>query len=193
MVFQGFNLIRSLPVLDNVLVGRLGHKPLSHAWLFTRAEREMALEALARVGLADKLWARAGTLSGGQQQRVGIARALVQRPDLILADEPVASLDPVTSREILSLLQDINRAQGVTILCSLHRVDLARQFADQVFGLARGRLVFEGEGAALDESHLSRIYGGGHAGAPGGPPSPGPLPAWTGTRQNGGTACEPSW
>jgi phosphonate transport system ATP-binding protein len=193
MVFQGFNLVKSLPALSNVLMGRLGHKPLVHGWVFTAAEKEMALDALNRVGLAGKAGVRAGALAGGEQQRVGIARALVQRPDVILADEPVASLDPVTAREILSLLREIHRTQGVTVLCSLHQVDLARQFAERVFGLARGRLVFEGEGAALDHSHLVRIYGDGRAAAPGGPPSPCPVPAWNNTRWKGGTACDPFW
>lgn len=159
MVFQGFNLIKTLSVLSNVLVGHLGHKRGLHGWLFTRAEREAALAALERVGLAGKAGLRAGSLSGGEQQRVGIARALVQRPEVILADEPVASLDPATAQEILSLLAHIHRAQGVTVLCSLHQVGLARQFADRVFGLSRGRLVFEGEGAGLDEGSLCWIYG----------------------------------
>jgi phosphonate transport system ATP-binding protein len=193
MVFQGFNLIKALPVLHNVLVGRLGQKPLFHGWIFTTAEREMALDALDRVGLAGKAGVRAGSLSGGEQQRVGIARALVQRPDVILADEPVASLDPVTAQETLSLLREIHRTQGVTILCSLHQVGLARQFAERVFGLARGRLVFEGEGAALDERDLVHIYGDGHAGGPGGPPSPRPRPTWIDMTRKGGTACETSW
>jgi phosphonate transport system ATP-binding protein len=162
MVFQGFNLIKSLPALHNVLVGRLGHKPLLHGWLFTGAERDMALDALGRVGLAGKAGVRAGALSGGEQQRVGIARALVQRPDVILADEPVASLDPVAAEGILALLRQINREEGVTLLCSLHQVALARRFADRVFGLSRGRLVFEGEAAALDDANLRAIYGKGH-------------------------------
>jgi phosphonate transport system ATP-binding protein len=159
MVFQGFNLIRSLPVLNNVLVGRLGHKPLSHAWLFTRAEREMALEALARVGLADKLWARAGTLSGGQQQRVGIARALVQRPDLILADEPVASLDPATSHSVLRYVEEMNKNDGITVLCSLHFLSLARRFGTRIIALKAGEFVFDGLPAEIDEHRFKEIYG----------------------------------
>jgi phosphonate transport system ATP-binding protein len=169
MVFQHFQLLKMWPALHNVLVGRLGHKPLRHAWWFTRGERAMALKALERVGLAQKAHVRAGALSGGEQQRVGIARALVQQPDLILADEPVASLDPMTAHEILSLLRQINREERVTLLCSLHQVDLARRFGDRVFGLCRGRVVFEGEAAALDQADLGRIYGNGNGAAGGGP------------------------
>ncbi|MDR0997272.1 MAG: phosphonate ABC transporter ATP-binding protein [Zoogloeaceae bacterium] len=160
MVFQHFNLVDRLSVMTNVLVGRLRAASwlASLLYLFRREDMEIAHHALARVGLVDKSWERACRLSGGQQQRVGIARALAQRPRVILADEPVASLDPATSEEIMQLLREICRRDGITLLVNLHQVDLARRFADRILGLNAGQLVFDGSPAELDAAALERIY-----------------------------------
>lgn len=167
MVFQHFNLVHRLSVMSNVLVGRLRHRSWlgSLFYLFRRSDMEIAREALERVGLTDKCWDRADRLSGGQQQRVGIARALAQQPKVILADEPVASLDPVTSEEILQLLREICRRDGITLLVNLHQVDLAKRFADRIIGLNAGRVVFDGTPEQLDRAAMSHIYqreGAGH-------------------------------
>jgi len=161
MVFQQFNLVGRLNVMTNVLTGRLAHRrglaSLLHR--FPQADFDIAHEALARVGLTDKAWARADQLSGGQQQRVGIARALAQRPRLILADEPVASLDPGASVEILELLAGINRRDGVTVIVSLHQPSYVRQYAGRVVGLRRGVVVFDGPPTAMDDAMLAQLYG----------------------------------
>jgi phosphonate transport system ATP-binding protein len=160
MVFQQFNLVRRISVLENVLCGRLAHTSalLSSLRLFTADDVGMALEALERVGLADKAHVRADQLSGGQQQRVGIARALVQRPRAILADEPVASLDPVSSRRVLELLAEINRRDGVTLVTSLHDPRLAIEFGRRIVGLSHGRLVFDRPAAEVTPLDVSQIY-----------------------------------
>jgi phosphonate transport system ATP-binding protein len=160
MVFQHFNLVDRLSVMSNVLVGRLKHRSWlgSLFYLFRRADMEIAREALDRVGLLTQCWQRADRLSGGQQQRVGIARALAQQPRFILADEPVASLDPVTSEEIMQLLREICRRDGITLLVNLHQVDLAKRFADRIIGLNAGRVVFDGTPAQLDRTAMIRIY-----------------------------------
>jgi phosphonate transport system ATP-binding protein len=160
MVFQHFNLVDRLSVMTNVLVGRLKTRSWlgSVLYLFRREDREIAHEALDRVGLVEKSWERADRLSGGQQQRVGIARALAQRPRVILADEPVASLDPVTSEEIMHLLREICRRDGITLLVNLHQVDLAKRFADRIIGLNAGKVVFDGTPAQLDRTTLAHIY-----------------------------------
>jgi len=161
MIFQQFNLVGRLNVMTNVLTGRLSHRR-GLASLFHRFPREdfdIAHEALDRVGLTDKAWERADRLSGGQQQRVGIARALAQQPRLILADEPVASLDPGTSIEILDLLAAINRRDGVTIVVSLHQPGYVRRYADRVIGLKRGALAFDGPPEAMDDAMLATLYG----------------------------------
>ena len=142
VIFQQFNLVGRLSALANVLAGRLGHVP---AWRgitrsFERADRLLALACLERVGLLDQAAQRADTLSGGQQQRVAIARALAQQPDIIVADEPVASLDPANGAGILELLRGICREEGVSVLCSLHQVHLAREYADRLVGMAEGRV-----------------------------------------------------
>jgi phosphonate transport system ATP-binding protein len=166
MVFQQHQLIGRVTVLGNVLTGRLGyHTSLRTLLPFARAEKHLALEALERVGLLDKALARADELSGGQQQRVGIARALVQRPRLVLADEPVASLDPATALRVMELLHGICRADGLSAVVSLHQVELARRFGERIIGLAAGRVVFDGPPAALDEAAIARIYGGRPAAA----------------------------
>ena len=161
MVFQHFNLVHRSSVLKNVLAGRLGY--VNPAWsLFNRFPKEdldKAFAQLTRVGIADKASNRADELSGGQQQRVGIARALMQDPDIILADEPVASLDPVLAHSIMQYLEMINKEDGVTVLCSLHFLDLVHRYADRVVDLNEGRLVFEGPPEAIDDQKFKDIYG----------------------------------
>jgi len=159
MVFQQFNLVRRVSVLTNA--GRLGYLPPSASLLnyFAKAERERAMRCLERVGIADKAHARADQLSGGQQQRVGIARALMQEPRLVLADEPVASLDPATSHSVLKYLEQLNKEEGITILCSLHFLSLARRYATRIVALKAGQLVFDGLPAEIDEARFREIYG----------------------------------
>ncbi len=166
MIFQHFNLISNLSVMTNVLCGSLGRLSrwetvLSWFYLFHCSHMERAKELLASVGLADKAWQRADTLSGGQQQRVGIARALMQDPRILLADEPVASLDPVIGRQIMDLLHRVSRQRGLTVVVNLHQVDLARAYADRVIGLKRGRLVFDGPPTRLNETALRELYAQG--------------------------------
>jgi phosphonate transport system ATP-binding protein len=160
MVFQQFNLVDRLSVVTNVLTGRLAHRSWvgSVFYLFRQEDMDIASEALARVGLSDKAWERADKLSGGQQQRVGIARALAQRPKVILADEPVASLDPVSSEEIMTLLRQICDRDGITVVVNLHQVDLARRFADRIIGMNSGKIVFDGSPDQMMQSHLRTIY-----------------------------------
>lgn len=160
MVFQQFNLVERLSVVTNVLTGRLAHRSWvgSVFYLFRTEDMAVAQEALARVGLTDKAWSRADKLSGGQQQRVGIARALAQRPKVILADEPVASLDPVSSEEIMGLLREICDRDGITVVVNLHQVELARRFADRIIGMNSGRVVFDGPPAELSAQALRTIY-----------------------------------
>jgi phosphonate transport system ATP-binding protein len=160
MIFQQHQLIGRVSVLGNVLMGRLGyHTALRTLIPLNAQEKRLALEALERVGLLDKALARADQLSGGQQQRVGIARALVQKPKLILADEPVASLDPATAERVLTLLHGICRADGLTAIVSLHQLNFARQFGERIIGLAAGRVVFDGPPEALDDVTAARLYG----------------------------------
>lgn len=161
MVFQQFNLVKRSKVITNVLSGRLGY---SNSWssllgIWPRADRERAIKALNRVGIADKASSRADALSGGQQQRVGIARALMQEPRLILADEPVASLDPVLAHSILQYLEALNRADGVTVICSLHFLDLVHRYATRVVALKDGVKVFEGLPKEIDRARFKEIYG----------------------------------
>lgn len=161
MVFQHFNLVHRSSVLTNVLAGRLGYT--NPAWSlinrFPKADIEKAKEKLGRVGIADKAGVRADALSGGQQQRVGIARALMQDPELILADEPVASLDPVLAHSIMQHLAQINKEDKVTVLCSLHFLDLVHRYADRVVALNNGRLVFDGLPKEIDDVKFKEIYG----------------------------------
>jgi len=161
MIFQQFNLVKRSTVLTNVLSGRLGYtNPLwSLANYFPRHEREKALEKLDRVGIRDKAHNRADELSGGQQQRVGIARALMQEPELMLADEPVASLDPATSHSVMKYLEALNREDGLTVLCSLHFLSLARTYADRIIALKEGRLMFDGLPEEIDDERFKAIYG----------------------------------
>jgi phosphonate transport system ATP-binding protein len=159
MVFQHHHLIGRATALDNVLTGRLAaHSSLRSMLPLPRADRMLALEALSRVGLDDRALDRADRLSGGQQQRVGIARAMAQRPEIMLADEPVASLDPSTAVKVLEDLHRICREDGITAIVSLHQVELARRFADHIIGLSRGRIVFEGGPEQLGPATLEQIY-----------------------------------
>ena len=167
MIFQQHQLIGRVSVLGNVLMGRLGyHTALRTLLPFAAGEKRLALEALERVGLLDKALARADQLSGGQQQRVGIARALVQQPRLILAAEPVASLDPATAERVLTLLHGICRADGLTAVVSLHQLDFARRFGERIIGLAAGRIVFDGPPDRLDDVTAARLYGAPTRGNP---------------------------
>lgn len=161
MVFQHFNLVNRSRVITNVLAGRLGY--VNPAWSlinrFPKEDMEKALHQLQRVGIADKADYRADELSGGQQQRVGIARALMQDPEMILADEPVASLDPVLAHSIMKHLEEINEKDGVTVICSLHFLDLVHRYADRVVALNEGRVVFEGLPQEIDDQKFKDIYG----------------------------------
>jgi phosphonate transport system ATP-binding protein len=162
MIFQQFNLVQRLDVLTNVLVGRLNHRPGALGTLsslfkqFTVAERAMALAAF---DLADQALQRADTLSGGQQQRVAIARAMLQEPKLLLADEPIASLDPRNSKVVMDALRLVNRQDGLTVLCNLHHLDTAREYCDRIVAMQAGRVVFDGTPAELTASRLREIYG----------------------------------
>ena len=160
MVFQQFNLVKRSSVMTNVLSGRLGYANpwLSLLGIWSQADRERALKALERVGIADKAFSRADALSGGQQQRVGIARALMQEPRIVLADEPVASLDPVLSHSILQYLEQLNK-DGSTVLCSLHFLDLVHRYATRVIALKDGLKVFEGLPEEINRAKFKEIYG----------------------------------
>jgi len=164
MIFQQFNLVKRSSVLTNVLSGRLGYaRPRSTIFYrWPAAERERAARALDRVGLTEQAGKRADELSGGQQQRVGIARALMQEPRMILADEPVASLDPVLAHGILGHLEGLNREDGITVLCSLHYLDLVQRYATSVIGLRSGRVVYRGSAddvRAMTDEQFKEIYG----------------------------------
>lgn len=161
MVFQHFNLVNRSPVITNVLAGRLGY--VNPVWSlinrFPKEDMEKAMKQLDRVSIANKANVRADELSGGQQQRVGIARAMMQDPEMILADEPVASLDPVLAHSIMQYLEKINKEEGVTILCSLHFLDLVHRYADRAIALNEGRLVFDGAPQEIDDIRFKEIYG----------------------------------
>lgn len=160
MIFQQFNLVQRLDVLTNVLVGRLNQRPLLSSMfkMFTAEERAMALTALDRFDLAEAALQRADTLSGGQQQRVAIARALMQQPRLILADEPIASLDPRNSKIVMQALRDVNR-DGLTVLVNLHDLTTAREYCDRIVALNAGRVVFDGPPAELTAQRVRAVYG----------------------------------
>lgn len=161
MVFQHFNLVNRSSVLTNVLAGRLGYVNPAFSLInrFPKQDIDGAMQRLERVGIRDKAAVRVDELSGGQQQRVGIARALMQDPDMILADEPVASLDPVLAHSIMSHLEQINKQDGTTIICSLHFLDLVHRYADHVIALNQGKLVFEGKAKDIDDQRFKEIYG----------------------------------
>jgi len=162
MIFQHYNVVPRLSVQKNVLTGRLGAVPSLLSWLqvFPRADVAIAHECLRRVELDDKAELRTDTLSGGQKQRVGIARALAQQPKIILADEPVASLDPKTSRTVLTYLKQASRALGITVVCNLHQIDYAREFGERIVGVSSGRIVFDGTPDRLTDDVLRCIYPG---------------------------------
>ncbi|RAI42759.1 phosphonate ABC transporter ATP-binding protein [Rhodoplanes roseus] len=162
LIFQQFNLIGRLSALDNVLAGRLGHVS---TWrvatrLFPAEDRQIALAALDRVGLLDKAYQRADSLSGGQQQRVAIARVLAQQSRVVLADEPVSSLDPGSAANVIGVLRDIAREHRIGVLCALHQVDFARDYADRIVALRGGRLVLDAPAKEFDDAAFSRVYGG---------------------------------
>ena len=175
MIFQQFNLAGRLDVLTNVMMGRAFHVPPTRALLklWTDAEKAMGLSALEGLDMARLAGQRADTLSGGQQQRVAIARALVQEPEIILADEPIASLDPRNTQVVMDALLHINRHFGITVICNLHSLDLARKYCDRLVGLAAGKVVFDGAPAALTDHVARDLYGLesadvlGHAAQPG--------------------------
>ncbi len=160
-VFQQFNLVGRLPVMTNVLTGALGRMPLwrSLTGRFTAEERRAAFRALERVGIADTAWQRASTLSGGQQQRAAIARTLVQGARIILADEPIASLDPESSRRVMEILAAANAEDGTTVLVSLHQVDFAVRYCPRTVALRLGKVVYDGPSAALTPQLLRELYG----------------------------------
>jgi phosphonate transport system ATP-binding protein len=161
MIFQQFNLVKRSSVFANVLAGRLGYRSFFRT-IRSRPSRQdvaLAFENLERVGILEKAYARADALSGGQQQRVGIARALMQRPDLMLADEPVASLDPATSHSVLRYLEEINKNDKITVVCSLHFLSLARRYGTRVVALKAGKVAFDGKPAEIDERRFKEIYG----------------------------------
>ena len=162
MVFQEYNLVERLTVMENLLSGRLGYVSSWRAWRrkFPADDIRKAFELLDVVGLAGFAHRRADALSGGQRQRVGIARAVMQEPKMMLADEPTSSLDPKTSVEIMELLADVGRTRAIPVLVNMHDVELARRFADRIVGMSGGRVVFDGPPAALSDDVLKQIYGG---------------------------------
>lgn len=161
MVFQHFNLVHRSSVLTNVLAGRLGYvnPVMSILNRFPKSDIDNAIRQLDRLGIADKAHSRADELSGGQQQRVGVARAMMQNPEIILADEPVASLDPVLAHSIMQHLEKINKEDGMTVLCSLHFLDLVHRYADRAVALNDGKLMFEGPPEEIDDAKFKEIYG----------------------------------
>lgn len=162
MVFQEYNLVERLSVIENVLCGRLGYLPLWRTWLrkFPAKDIERAFYLLDSVGLGDFARQRADQLSGGQRQRVGIARALMQEPDLMLADEPTSSLDPKTSVEIMELIASQAAQNEIPVIVNIHNVELGKRYADRVVGMSKGGVVFDGPPKAIEVSHLKQIYGG---------------------------------
>jgi phosphonate transport system ATP-binding protein len=162
MIFQHHNLSKRLTVLKNVLIGRMSRLPVwsSVLQLFPQADIDAARECLKQVGLEEKLYARADSLSGGQQQRVGIARALAQNPQLMLADEPVASLDPKSSRTVLSYIQQSCKQRNISVLCNLHQIDYAMEFAERIIGISNGKVIFDGLPEDLTPAIIGEIYPG---------------------------------
>ncbi|MCD1266603.1 phosphonate ABC transporter ATP-binding protein [Shinella sp. AETb1-6] len=167
MIFQQFNLVPRLDVLTNVMLGRLNHRStiLSLLSIFSNDERIMAIAALERLGIEQTALQPAGTLSGGQQQRVAIARALMQNPKMLLADEPIASLDPLNAKIVMDALRDINEREGITVVTNLHTLDTARAYCERIIGMSGGRVVFDGPSRELDAEAVRTIYGTGSDGA----------------------------
>ena len=160
MIFQDFNLVNNLSSINNVLTGLLNSssKFLSMFYLFTKEQKLEALKALETVGLLNKAYSRANELSGGQRQRVGIARAIIKKPLLLLADEPVASLDPKAANLIMSLLKKINQEFNITVICNLHQMDLATKYSDRIVGLLDGEIVFDQPASNIDKTSINQIY-----------------------------------
>ena len=160
MIFQEFNLVNNLSAINNVLTGLLNssNKFLSLFYLFSKNQKIKALRSLETVGLLEKSYSRSDELSGGQRQRIGIARAIIKKPLLLLADEPVASLDPKAANLILSLLKRINQDFGTTILCNLHQVDLAKKYSDRIVGLIDGKIIFDENSSKINTTNLEKIY-----------------------------------
>jgi phosphonate transport system ATP-binding protein len=160
MVFQQFNIVKRLSVIENVLSGGLGYQPTLRSVLriFSREEKRQALTNLKRVGLLDHAYKRADQLSGGEQQRVAIARTLMQQPAIVLADEPVASLDPRLSRVVLDILKRVCREDGITALVSLHTLELTREYADRIIGLKQGQILFDGPTRDLTDTIVGSVY-----------------------------------
>lgn len=161
MVFQNYNLVNRMSVLRNVLSGRLGHTSTIRTLLglFSKEDKQLALDSLKKVGIEDKAYNRADQLSGGQQQRVSIARALAQKPKIILADEPVASLDPPTSHAVMKDLKKINKENNITTIVNLHFIDMAMEYADRIVGMWEGEIVFDGPAHSVTEATFENIYG----------------------------------
>jgi phosphonate transport system ATP-binding protein len=162
MVFQEYNLVERLTVMENLLCGRLGYVPAWRAWLrkFPERDIERAFGLLDSVGLPGFASQRADALSGGQRQRVGIARAIMQEPDIILADEPTSSLDPKTSVEIMEILRDVAKERAIPVIVNIHNVELARRYASRIVGMTGGQVVYNGPPSGLTDGHLKNIYGG---------------------------------
>ena len=162
MIFQSFNLVTRTTVIKNVLTSRVPELPLWRALLgaYPKKDKLEALEALDKVGILDKAFVRADQLSGGQQQRVALARTLAQNPKIILADEPVASLDPVTAKQVMDDFRRINREMNISVLINIHHVDLALQYADRVIGIKAGEVVYDGPASEVNEAVLAEVYGG---------------------------------
>jgi|TARA_B110000483_G_scaffold200859_1_gene241484 phosphonate transport system ATP-binding protein len=161
MIFQDFNLVNNLSAINNVLTGLLNSssKFLSMFYLFTKDQKLEALKALETVDLLDKAYSRVDELSGGQRQRVGIARAIIKKPKLLLADEPVASLDPKAANLIMSLLKKINQEFNITVVCNLHQVELATKYSDRIVGLLDGEIIFDKPASQIDKMSVNQIYG----------------------------------
>lgn len=161
MIFQHYNLVNRLSVIENVLHGRLGYKGTIQGilGLYTEEEKRDAVRIIESLGLSEQMYKRCDQLSGGQKQRVGIARALVQKPKMLLCDEPIASLDPNAAKIIMDTLSDINRTTGITVLVNLHQVDVALRYARRIIGINRGRLVYDGEPERLSNEQIYQIYG----------------------------------
>lgn len=161
MVFQSFNLITRTTVVKNVLTSRVPELPLwkSLLGIFTKEDKIIALEALDKVGILEKAYIRADQLSGGQQQRVALARTLAQKPEIILADEPVAALDPVTAKEVMDDFKRINKEMNMTVIINIHHVDLALEYADRVIGIRAGEIIYDGSADKVDKAVLKEIYG----------------------------------
>lgn len=161
MVFQSFNLITRTTVIKNVLTSRVPDMPLWKSLLgvFSKEDKVIALEALDKVGILEKAYIRADQLSGGQQQRVALARTLAQKPEIILADEPVAALDPVTAKEVMDDFKRINKDMNISVLINIHHVDLALEYADRVIGIKAGEIIYDGPADKVDKDILTDIYG----------------------------------